>query len=174
MLRFALLTVLAACAAACTPVRSYHGYVLERTDKDDETETKAVEAKIGVDTRESVLAAFGEPSTLSTFDGNVWYYISSRERRYAFFKDKTTWRQIVAIRFDGAGRVASVDQFDLEDGRQLALVSRVTPTKGKELTFLEQIFGNVGQLPAPGAGDVGGPGGPGIPGGPGAPGPRIP
>jgi hypothetical protein len=27
------------------------------------------------------------------------------------------------------------------------LVSRVTPTRGKELNFWEQLLGNVGQLP---------------------------
>ncbi|MEL7030494.1 MAG: outer membrane protein assembly factor BamE [Pseudomonadota bacterium] len=158
--------VLAAAAlAACTPVRSYHGYVLERAnlDEDEAPETVTVTADVGVDTKQTVLVKYGEPSTLSTFDGNIWYYISARERRYAFFRDKTTWRRVVAVHFNEQGSVEAVREYDLEDGREVVMVSRETPTKGKELTLLEQIFGNVGQLPAPGAGDAGGPGGPRAP-----------
>ena len=167
--RLVALAALSAALCACTPVRSYHGYVLERTsedgfqDQDGGSDLKPVTAEIGADSKETILAKYGEPSTISTFNGDIWYYISSRERRYAFFEDKTTWRQIVAIHFGPGGLVAQVKDYGLEDGRELALVGRETPTKGKELTLLEQIFGNVGQLPAPGGGDVGGPGGPEAP-----------
>ena len=156
--RFTLIALAAGAAlAACTPVRSYHGYL-------PETQEIEVTAAVGQDDRQSVYATLGEPSTIGLFDQNTWYYISSRERRYGFFKDKTTWRRVVAISFGPDGRVAQVDEYNLDDGKQIALVGRTTPTRGKELSVLEQIFGNVGQLPTQAGGA-----GPGGPGGPGAP-----
>ena len=37
---------------------------------------------------------------------------------------------------------------DLYDGRRVAIVDRQTPTRGRELSLLEQLLGNIGRLPA--------------------------
>ena len=34
----------------------------------------------------------------------------------------------------------------LEDAQKIEMVDRVTPTAGKELTILKQIFGNIGRF----------------------------
>lgn len=140
-LSIGLLALAAAAAQGCVSVRSSHGYVLER----GETE---LTARPGIDTKESVLAKYGEPSMIGTFDPNSWYYMASTEQSRAFFKPETTSRRIVAFRFDEEGFVKNVEDYTLEDGMEINLVSRVTPTRGKELTFWEQLLGNVGQLPA--------------------------
>ena len=133
----------------CVSVRSNHGYVLERG-------TENLSANIGLDTKESIIAKYGEPSMISTFSTNSWYYLSSRDQTRAFLKPKTQTRKVVAFNFDGEGRVESVEEFTLEDGERISLVSRVTPTRGKELSFWEQLLGSVGQLPIPGADGQGG------------------
>ena len=38
-------------------------------------------------------------------------------------------------------------EYDVSDSRQVNYVSRTTPTRGRELTLLEQVLGNVGRLP---------------------------
>ena len=45
------------------------------------------------------------------------------------------------------GLVSDVAEYGLEDGRVVAIADRETPTRGRELTFLEQLLGNVGRLP---------------------------
>ncbi|MBB5518836.1 outer membrane protein assembly factor BamE [Amphiplicatus metriothermophilus] len=136
-----LLALAAAGAQGCVSVRSSHGYVLER----GETE---LTARPGIDTKESVLAKYGEPSMIGAFNENSWYYMASTEQSRAFFRPETTSRSIVAFRFDEEGFVKNVETYSLEDGMEINLVSRETPTRGKELTFWEQLLGNVGQLPA--------------------------
>jgi len=136
----------------CVSVRTNHGYVLER----GETE---LAAKEGVDTKESVLAKYGEPSLIGTFDPNAWYYLHSRDAARAFFKPKVQDRTVVAFRFDENGTVSSVENIDFSNSFDVKTVSRETPTRGKELSFWEQLLGNVGQLPAGGIGGQGGPGG---------------
>ena len=92
-----------------------------------------------------------------TFDTNAWYYMTSQERSRAFFRPKTTIREVVAFKFDDSGSVTDVQTYTLADGMNIKMVSRETPTRGKELTFWEQLLGNVGQLPAGGVGGQQGP-----------------
>ena len=125
----------------CVSVRSSHGYVLERGED-------ALTADVGLDTKESVLAKYGEPSMIGTFDPDAWYYLSSRDATRAFFKPKTQAREVVAFQFDDEGVVDQVDRYTLDDAMKIDLVNRKTPTRGKELGFWEQLIGNVGQLPA--------------------------
>ena len=139
--------------SGCISYRTQHGYVLERGEA-------SLTAQTGVDTKESVLAKYGEPSMIGTFDRNAWYYLSALDASRAFFKPKTTARTVVAFHFDDAGMVQKVDTIELADAVDVNVASRVTPTRGKELGFWEQLLGNVGQLPAGGLGGQGGPGGP--------------
>lgn len=141
MIRVVLLAITLLSLQACVSVRSSHGYVLEA----DQTE---LTAEPGFDTKDSVLAKYGEPSMIGTFDRNAWYYLNSRNQTRAFFKPKTTARTVIAIHFDDAGKVEQYNTFDLEDGEDIRLVQHVTPTRGKELNFWEQLLGNVGALPA--------------------------
>lgn len=134
----------------CVAVRSSHGYVLERGEAD-------LQANVGLDTKDSVLARYGEPSMTGTFDDSTWYYMASFDQARAFFRPKTQRREIVAFHFDEKEVVAKVDRYDLSDGMDVKMLARATPTRGKELSFWEQLLGNVGQLPAAGAGGPQGP-----------------
>lgn len=125
---------------ACVSVRSNHGYVLER----GQTE---LTGEAGLDSKESILAKFGEPSMIGTFNPNAWYYLNASNTTRAFFHSKVKTRTVVAFHFDSEGMVENVESFDLADGDRVRLVSRETPTRGKELNFWEQLLGNVGQLP---------------------------
>lgn len=146
---FLAIFVSATLLQGCVSVRSNHGYVLERG-------TENLSANIGLDTKESIIAKYGEPSMISTFSTNSWFYLSSRDQTRAFLKPKTKARKVVAFNFDGEGKVESVEEFAIEDGERISMVSRVTPTRGKELSFWEQLLGSVGQLPIPGADGQGG------------------
>ncbi len=150
---------IAACIAAlsgeaCVSVRTSHGYILERGET-------ALSAREGIDTKESIIAKYGEPSMRSTFDDNAWYYLANRDEARAFFRPEITQQQVVAFRFDDAGVVQAVEELDLSNSVKLSLISDTTPSRGKELGFWEQLLGNVGRLPAAGAGGPGPGGGPG-------------
>ena len=145
--------VAAAAMSGCVSVRQSHGYVLER----GETE---VNARVGLDTKESVLAKYGEPSMVGTFDADVWYYLASLDQTRAFFRPRVKSREIVAFRFSDDGVVEEIDRFSAADGLKVKMASRETPTRGKDLGFWEQLLGNVGQLPASALGQEQTPGGP--------------
>lgn len=139
--------------SGCVSVRTSHGYVLER----GETEIKA---QAGVDTKESMLAKYGEPSTKGAFDEDYWYYFAAQDAARAFFKPRTTTRAVVAIKFRDDGFVEEARTLNAEDGFKVHAVNKATPTRGKEITFWEQLLGNVGQLPTTQQGQSPGGGGP--------------
>lgn len=141
------------------PIVTKHGYVPEE-DKLD-----ALEA--GVTSKAVAEATLGTPSSIATFDPNTWYYISSTQERFAFLEKETKDRKVVAVSFDDTGILENVETYDISDGRIVRYSGGKTRTRGKELTFLEQLFGSVGSG-LPGGGALGGQGpGPGGPGGPG-------
>ena len=134
---FALL-LSGAALGACAPVPSNHGFLA--------LDVKPAEVKVGQDTKSTVLERLGSPSAKSTFDENTWFYMSQAVERVAFYRPRVTKREVVAVSFDGAEKVASVNSYTLADGKVVALNGRETPTRGRELTILEQLLGNVGRV----------------------------
>ena len=100
----------------------------------------------GQQTRNDVLTLLGSPSTTATFDDETWYYISQRVETTAFLAPDTKDQRVTALKFDKAGVLKDMTTYTLKDGRAVEMVDRKTPTAGKELTIIEQIFGNVGRF----------------------------
>lgn len=132
----------AALTAACAPVVGQNGF--------QAIDAKPTDIVAGADTRQTVLTKLGTPSTTSTFErDNVWYYISQVTEKYTYNRPQVTQRSVTEITFNDDGQVAGVRTLGLEDGQQVAMNGRETPTRGRQLTILEQLLGNVGrgQLP---------------------------
>ena len=142
LLRFSAAALIAAVAAtsACAPTHSYNGFLPDRNNQE------IPDPQVGVDTRDSVVARFGSPSTTAVFDQTAWYYVSSVQESMAFYAPRITERRVMVIRFDGE-TVASVEKYGLERGRIVAYNDDITPTRGRELGVLEQLLGNVGRAP---------------------------
>ncbi len=104
----------------------------------------------GKQNRDQIAALLGTPSTKASFGKQeTWYYIGKRTETLAFFKPKLLERKILVIKFDDRGVVEAVASYDASAGKPVELVERVTPTKGKELSVLAQIIGNVGRFSDP-------------------------
>lgn len=122
----------------CQAITTYSGY--------QAIEDSPSDVKVGTDTKSTVRATLGSPSVTSTFDPNVWYYVTQIKERVAFRRPQITSRTIVALTFDrDTEAVRTVEQFSLKDGKVIAINGRETPTRGRELTILEQLLGNVGR-----------------------------
>jgi outer membrane protein assembly factor BamE (lipoprotein component of BamABCDE complex) len=135
----------AACAAgllaagACAPITSYSGY--QTVDADP-----AKDVAVGTDTKSTVRAKLGSPSATSTFDPNVWFYMNQVKERVAFERPRVVARHVTAIKFDkDSEHVTSVDNYTLKDGRVIAYNNHETPTRGREMTILEQVLGTIGR-----------------------------
>ena len=142
MFRRATLAVVAVgllSSAACAPITSYSGF--QAIDADPRKDVH-----VGTDTKSTVRGKLGTPSATSTFDPNVWFYMNQVKARVAFRRPQVITRNVTAIAFDkDSEQVTSVNNYTLKDGRVIAFNGRETPTRGRELTVLEQILGTVGR-----------------------------
>ncbi len=107
---------------------------------------KFAQIQPGTTTREQVAKILGTPSSTGVFDDKNWYYISRRTKRVAFFDPDVLDQQVYIVNFDAAGVVRGVDHKDLKDGRDIEPAPGATPAPGRELTFLEQVLGNLGRF----------------------------
>lgn len=90
-----------------------------------------------------VQTVLGSPDTKSAIGGDGYYYISSTMRTVAFMKPKEIDRQVVAVYFDGSERVRGVSRYGIKDGVVVDYHRGETPARGKDLSFVEQMFGNL-------------------------------
>lgn len=132
------LTILSLGGVACSPIVHHQGYAPRAAELHS--------IQVGVDSRESVVRTLGRPSTIGSFDSNNWYYISMKAQTYAFYKPEVVEQTVVTISFNEAGTVSEVGRYGLEDGRVIDLVTKTTPTSGRKLTILQQIFQNLGKF----------------------------
>jgi len=134
----ALLTAALMGAAACSPTIARQGFqVMDAAPRD---------LKIGEDSKSTVMAKLGSPSAVSTFEPNVWFYVSQTTEKYTYHKAKVSARDVTVVTFDPTTElVASVETLDLADARRVSYSDRETPTRGRELTIMEQLLGTIGQ-----------------------------
>jgi len=132
--------------SACTSRKFQRGYMA------DDKLVSAIKAQ--VDTKDSVKNMLGNPSSKSTFDGASWYYFSKKSEQLAFFKEKLTEIDILAVRFDEEDYVTKIDRYTLADHKVIDPVSKKTLTHGNQLSFFEELFGNIGQFGAGGPSNV--------------------
>jgi len=125
-------------SSGCTRIKDRQGYLV------DETLVSAVQA--GVDNRESVTQTLGRPTFTGQFDQRDWYYVSRDTRQLAFASPKPEATTVLHIRFDEAGNVASVQRSGLEKVASIDPINKKTPTLGRERSFFEELFGNIGTV----------------------------
>ncbi len=121
--------------SACEPKVEVRGHL--------PLESKLAEIDIGKDNKNEVARLIGTPSTVSTFDDNVWYYMSRRTERWAFLEPEVVDHRVLAFYFDDAGVLQYTQTYTKDDLREVELSERETPTSGREFSILEQLFGNV-------------------------------
>jgi len=136
-LRLSAALVALGVATACAPVHTYSGFSAERNN------VEIPDPQVGVDTRSTVQQRFGSPSTTAVMDQASWYYVSAVQERVAFYTPRITERQVMVVRFEGE-TVAAVEKYGIERGQIVAYNANATPTRGRELGVLEQLFGNIG------------------------------
>lgn len=134
-----LLCVACLALANCTPVINHRGYL-----EDPNTEAYIT---AGTDTKTTIESKLGNPSMQASFGNDAWYYISTTTKEVSFFNPIILSRKILAVYFDADSKVVDMKHYGLEDGHVVAFETKQTPTRGRELTFLQQLFNATPGMP---------------------------
>lgn len=132
----------AALLSACVGIDEHRGFVL------DDQLVQSVQA--GVDNKASVTKTLGRPTFVGQFDPNDWYYLSQYTHQFAFRDPRVTDQKLLHIRFDAAGNVTQVATTGKELIASVDPVNDYTPTLGRQRSFFDELFGNIGTIAQPG------------------------
>jgi outer membrane protein assembly factor BamE (lipoprotein component of BamABCDE complex) len=129
--------ILCLALSACAPTKNVRGNLLEPH--------VIATVEPGVDNASDVMRKLGSPTTRDPFDTTVWYYIGQRTEKRGILDPEIKEESIYVARFAPDGKLASLTQ---AEGKRIDLpVSREkTPTSGQEMTFFQQMLGNVGRF----------------------------
>jgi len=136
--RAAIMIAVLAGLSACTRIRDHKGYVI------DSALIQSVQP--GVDNRDSVAGTLGRPTFASQFGDETWYYIARETRQLAFANPRAVEQTVLAVKFDKAGNVVSVDRSGMERTVSIHPYGDKTPTAGRHRSFLGELFGNIGTI----------------------------
>lgn len=148
LFRVSTIALAALLAAGCATNHAHKGAVIDPQ--------LASSIQPGVDNKDSVQKLLGTPTLTGEFTPNDWYYVSRDTNQLAFRNPRVVKQQVLLVRFDQRGNVASMQR----TGKELILgvepARRYTPTLGRQKSFFEELFGNIGSV---GSGGVPGGGG---------------
>lgn len=130
-------------AGGCTSIRENRGYITDAVLMDS--------VQPGIDNQRSVEGMLGRPTFTSQFGEPTWYYVSSVTGRRPFVRPRIKQHSVLAVQFDAAGNVSSAERSGIEQVAYISPDGDETPTLGRERGFLEDLFGNIGAVGAPGA-----------------------
>jgi outer membrane protein assembly factor BamE (lipoprotein component of BamABCDE complex) len=147
--RIGLVAAIAAVAltAGCTTIKDKRGYVAEQVLLDS--------VQPGIDNKTSVEDSLGRPTFTSVYGQDSWYYVSIDTRQKPFRQPKTKNESLFAVHFDRTGNVIATERSGMERVVKLHPEGDKTPVLGKERSFLEDLFGNIGAVGAAAPGGAG-------------------
>ncbi len=137
-----LMMLLAACSVVESPKQLRGNHV---------TDDQLKELVPGTSTRADATSLLGSPTAKATFDENTWIYIAETTRSRVGRTPGILQQDVAVLTFDNGGVLRGVKRLNQDDGRDVSVVSRATPSPGSEASFLQQLLGNVGKFNAGGA-----------------------
>ena len=118
-------------------VDDHHGvFFLEKKEK---------KIKINESNRNDILSVFGEPSTKSTFDNDVWIYIERKITNTHFLgRRKLVVNNVMVLEIDNRGILAKKDFYNVNDMKNLKFDTQRSETL-KKRNFIYNFLSSLRQ-----------------------------
>ncbi|MAI28773.1 MAG: hypothetical protein CMP38_01050 [Rickettsiales bacterium] len=100
--------------------------------------------KIGIDNKKTTTKILGEPTFMGVLGDNSFYYVGTVNSKLAFLDPKLDTQFILELNFDKNNKLKKLYLYDENESIDVSMSSLETEHSGKKLTFLQQIFGNIG------------------------------
>ena len=100
--------------------------------------------KVGIDSKKSTTQILGEPTFRGVLGDNSFYYVGTVNSKLAFLDPKLDDQFILELNFDKNNKLKKLFLYDEDESIDVSMSSLETKHSGKKLTFLQQIFGNIG------------------------------
>ena len=104
--------------------------------------------KIQVNTtnRNDLIKIFGEPSTKSTFDNDVWIYIERKiTNTHLFGKRELIVNNVLVLEIDQRGLLAKIDFYDIDDMNKINFDKDKTAISYRKRSFVYDFLASMRQ-----------------------------
>ena len=132
-----VLMLIALMLSACIVNNSKHGY--------DSTAADLKQIKVNQNSKEQVEEIMGSPSTVSTFDDNIWYYMTFDVRQIALFPPTITHEKVIQLKFQN-NILTKVAVYDKNTNRSLGFNKETSEVQGDDQGMMKDFFLNIGRF----------------------------
>ena len=90
-----------------------------------------------------IINIFGPPSTKSTFDNNIWFYIERKKTNSSIFKlgnQKITKNNIVVLEIDSKGILMSKKLYDMKNMNKYKFTKSSTKTSYQKNSYIYGVM----------------------------------
>ena len=109
-------------------------------------EKKMKKIQINSKNKNDLISIFGEPSTRSTFDNDVWIYIERKITNTHFFgKREIVVNNVLVLEIDELGLLAKVDFYDIDDMNKIDFDKDLTNVKYGKKSFVYDFLSSMRQ-----------------------------
>ena len=137
LFKYLIFTFLLISINSCAGRISNHGVLNIEKHIDSILDNKLEKAEIE--------ALLGNPSTVSAFEFNKWYYINSSIKHFAFYKPEIINLKVYEIIFNSENQAYEINTYDQDNLKELNFNSDVTETRGNKKSFLQLILKGIGE-----------------------------
>ena len=109
-------------------------------------EKKMKKIQVNTTNRNDLIKIFGEPSTKSTFDNDVWIYIERRiTNTHLFGRRELIVNNVLVLEIDQRGLLAKVDFYNIDDMKKINFDKDKTEISYRKRSFVYDFLSSMRQ-----------------------------
>lgn len=124
--------------SSCIVNMSNHGYERDAAN--------FMDLKANKSHKSDVLEEAGSPSVISTFNKNIWYYVSTKTRRVSILNPQVVESRVIQLNFNNSDILSDVSIYTLDTHRKLKFDKSTSSIKGDDTGLLKDFFYNFGRF----------------------------
>ena len=109
-------------------------------------EKKMKKIQVNTTNRNDLIKIFGEPSTKSTFDNDVWIYIERKiTNTHLFGRRELIVNNVLVLEIDQRGLLAKIDFYNIEDMKKIKFEKDKTEITYRKRSFVYDFLASMRQ-----------------------------
>ena len=109
-------------------------------------EKKMKKIQVNTTNKNDIIKIFGEPSTVSSFDNDVWIYIERKITNTHFFgKRQLITNNVLVLEIDQYGLLSKIDFYNIEDMNKLKFDDSTTEIAFRKRNFIYDFLSSMRQ-----------------------------
>ena len=131
---FGLITV------SCAPITKVSGYVPMQMELE--------QLRVGSSTKKEVLKKLGEPLNYRSDPSGTLLFVQQKVEAVAFLRPRVIERAVIKLTFNDNDILSNIEKSSSTNNGPFKIEEQLVVSKGRKLSFWQQMFGNIGNFSA--------------------------